>query len=462
MTNPLQITITEYERLYIGEITKVYGQDKALSKSHFEALEGFVLSNELPNAGNYLKLGQCGNKKYLQAQNYIGVIQLKDGLTIEILPKIARNYKQTEHEKYDAVRDLIVKMLKTLRNSPFKQVNTASLKTQKMPLLEVFIAMFMQETELLIRRGLKNDYMTYEENSPFLKGKLLFSEHIKHNLVHKERFYVAYDNYQANRIENRLIKNTLQLLYKLSRLLKNQQRIREALFVFNEIAPVHDVKVAFSKVKLDRQMKDYEQLLIWCRLFLLGDSFTPHKGKDIAFSLLFDMNTLFESYVGAWLKAKCKGEVSLQDRSFHLAKRLNQEGLSSKHNVITKCLVSNGNSNLPNIGNNAFALKPDIVIKGGVVVADTKWKLLEGNKINQGISSADMYQMFAYASKYTKCKRIVLIYPTTEHTAGIDTQYCFENMSDNRSVTVHIYFFDLFEGFKQQNTCFQLLSARTT
>lgn len=70
-----------------------YLQYKDRSKPHyieekvFEAIEKFVLDNE--ETAQYLKITtKKGYGKVLQAQNYVGVIQTKDGTTIEILPKI--------------------------------------------------------------------------------------------------------------------------------------------------------------------------------------------------------------------------------------------------------------------------------------------------------------------------------------------------------------------------------------
>ncbi len=78
------------------------------------------------------------------------------------------------------------------------------------------------------------------------------------------------------------------------------------------------IAVGFSKVKPNRQMKEYEQVLLWCKTFLLENTFSLYKGKEIAFALLFDMNLLFESYVGAYLKHKGY-HVSLQDKGKHLS-----------------------------------------------------------------------------------------------------------------------------------------------
>lgn len=343
----------------------------------FESIEKFVLDNEA--TAQYLKITtKKGYGKVLQAQNYVGVIQTKDGTTIEILPKIS-NLEGTEKEKEDKAKEILIKMLKTLKKSPFKNFNMAHLKSSKMPLLEIFITMFLEELANLVRKGIKSDYITKEENLKFLKGKLKINEQIKQNYIHKERFYVEFQEFMSDRVENRLIKTTLQYLYKKSQLNANQQRIREFLFVFDDISTSKDIKNDFSKVKLNRQMKDYEQVLLWCKTFLLENSFSPYKGNDIAFALLFDMNLLFESYVGSYLK-KQGLHVSLQDRGKHLVEEPKK-----------------------------FALKPDIVItkEDKIIIADTKWKIIKEEK---DISQSDMYQLFAYGKKYAN-KKLYLIYP---------------------------------------------------
>ena len=319
----------------------------------FQYLEKFVLENE--EAAQYLKITtKKGFGKVLQAQNYVGVIQTKDGTTIEILPKISmieddkNEYEKVIKTKEDKSKEILIKMLKTLKKSPFKDFNMANLKSSKMPLLEIFISMFLEELSKLIKKGIKSDYITKEENLKFLKGKLKISEQIKQNSIHKERFFVEYEEFMSDRIENKLIKTTLQYLYKKAKSNKNQQRIREFLFVFDEIGISHNIKTDFSNLKLNRQMKDYEQILLWCKTFLVGNSFSPYKGNDVAFALLFDMNLLFESYVFDYLKKEGNFEnITAQHREYYLAYE-NDSG--------------------------RFRLKPDIVInhQSKTIIADTK------------------------------------------------------------------------------------------
>lgn len=372
----------------------------------FDSLEKFVLENE--KTAQYLKITtKKGFGKVLQAQNYVGVIQTKDGTTIEILPKI----KNATTEKS---KDILIKMLKTLKNSPFKNLSVANLKSSKIPLFEIFISMFLEELTVLVRNGIKSDYISKEENLKFLKGKLKISEQIKYNTIHKERFFVQYEEFISNRVENRLIKTTLQFLYNKSKLNKNQQRIREFLFVFDEIEISHNIKTDFSKIKLNRQMKDYEQVLLWCKTFLFENSFSPYKGNDIAFALLFDMNLLFESFVYSYLKKSSNfQDIKSQDRTHHLA-------------------YENG------IGR--FRLKPDIVINGGKIIADTKWKILSEDKAYNGILQDDMYQLYAYGTKYYNCEKIYLIYPFDELI--IKNSY---NYFKNKELKLDILFFDVYK-----------------
>jgi len=401
------ITLSEYSYIFIGK--EDIDSYKAVDAKTFNEVESFVLQNS--DTVQYLKLGQNKLHKYLQAQNYVGVIQTKSGVTIEILPKIARNQDD------DKSKSILIKMLKTLRKSPFKNFNTANLKSSNLPLLEIFITMFLVELEKLIQKGIKSDYIDKEENLGFLKGKLKIKEHMKKNFIHKERFYVQYQEFIQDRVENRLIKTALEYLYKKSKANSNKKRIREFLFVFDDIKVSHNVKEDFKKVRLDRQMNDYELVLQWAKTFLYSNSFSPYKGNEVAFALLFDMNLLFESYVGHMLK-KNGLDVSLQDREHHLAYLDSDEG--------------------------KFQLKPDMVIRheDEVIIADTKWKLLSEDKTHQGVSQADMYQLYAYGTKYTnpQCKNMYLIYPKNESDLT-EQQYHYQRSMDG--LKLKVLFFDL-------------------
>ena len=390
-----QITLTEFGCIY----------QHSIDKKDFFDIENFILKNSDENAP-FLSIGSGSGGKFIQARNYVGVLQTKSGLTIEILPKIADN-NDAEKSRSKAV---LIKMLRTLKDFPFKSSNLANLKTQNLPLLEIFISMFLCELETLVKKGVKSDYVTLEENLKFLKGKLNINEQIKRNSVHKERFYVEYSEFFNDIKINQIIKTTLKFLYKKSNSSKNQQKIRELLFIFDEVSTCEDYKNFFTKLIINRQVKHYEQTLLWCKIFLLGDTFTPHKGDDLAFALLFDMNALFESYVGNFIKKK-RADVSLQHSEKHLIE--DPKG---------------------------FKLRPDIFLEGKFI-ADTKWKIIRQD-INESekkykISQADLYQLYAYGKKY-ECDKLYLIYPKIDGAKQESMKFRYED-----EMWLEILYFDL-------------------
>ncbi|WP_072594298.1 McrC family protein [Campylobacter concisus] len=383
---------------YLIEFEKFRPED---DQDLFKAVDAFTRENFA--TVEFLKPGRDKKGDFLQAQNYVGIIQTKSGDSLEILPKIHDNDNGSNKEAVENSKRILLRMLKTFKNHPFKNINIANLKSLNLPLLEIFISMFLDEVSKLIKIGIKSDYIELEDNLKFLKGKLKISEQIRKNIVHKERFYVCYQEFSIDRAENRLIKSTLEFLYRRSKSSKNQRLIREYLFIFDEISSSSDINADFSRLKLNRQTKHYEQALLWSKIFLQNKSFGPYRGNDVAFALLFDMNTLFESYVGNFIKKKLP-DIILQH--------------SEKH------LVENPRS---------FRLKPDIFLESKFI-ADTKWKIV---KSRDDISQADLYQLYAYGKKY-ECGRLYLVYP---RISGVDQKamkFRYEN-----NMWLNVLYFDL-------------------
>jgi len=338
-----------------SEITKDIGS------KYFKELEEFAQNN--PNLLTYAKKG------VLKTTQYVGIIQTKSGFVLEILPKIGG-------------KEILIKMLKTLKDSNFKLSNETNLKSQKnFPLLEIFIEMYLDEVEKVIKKGIKSNYILKTENQNFLKGKLKINEHIKKNYIHKERFFVEYDEYLPDIVENQIIKTTLKKLSKLSHNFKNQKRIREFLFVFDGIREIYNPKNSFSRIIKNRMMNYYEKVLGFSKVFLLQETLIPYKGKNEVFALLFDMNVLFENYVESLLKnSKIK----------NLQTKFSREYLLSE---------------------NTIGLEPDYMFKlnNELIIADAKYKILE-----KKLKREDVFQVYSYMN-YFGCDKAYIFAPKSSN-----------------------------------------------
>lgn len=300
-------------------------------------------------------------------KNYVGLIQMKNGYQVQILPKVSFG-DGAEDPGNKRTKKIFLKMLRSMKDFPSKVFNDASLKVDQMNLYEIFINMYLQEVRQLVKRGIKSTYVTQEDNLKYYRGKLLINQQIRTNLAHRERFYVTYDEFHPNRAENRLVKATLLKLQKLTSSAENAKEINQLLTAFEMVEPSLNYQKDFSRVTIDRNTKDYEMLIQWSKVFLMNKSFTTFSGDSTSRALLFPMESVYESYVAQQIrKMFCPEgwEVSSQDKGHYLFVEPKRQ----------------------------FALRPDIVLEldGRTVIMDTKWKsLVDNERINYGISQADI------------------------------------------------------------------------
>ena len=388
---------------------------KYLNKEVFQELIEFIHEfagdEENSDALEFMRIAYKRNVgDVVSIKNYVGLIQMKNGYQVQILPKIS--FSEGEDPGNKETKKIFLKMLRSMKNFPSKVFNDARLKVDRMNLYEIFINMYLQEVRQLVKRGIKSAYVGQEDNRRYFKGKLQVSKHIKANLAHGERFYIAYDEFHPNRAENKLIKATLLKLQKITSSAENSKEIRQLLTAFEMVEPSTNYQKDFSKVVINRNTKDYKMLIPWSKVFLMNKSFTTFSGKTTSRALLFPMESVYESYVAQQMK-KILGpdgwEVSAQDKGYYLFTEPRRQ----------------------------FALRPDIVCTKGdrVVIMDTKWKsLIDSERKNYGISQADMYQMYAYSKKYGT-PEIWLLYPLNDEMRG-HSEIKFES-GDGTTVRLH-------------------------
>ena len=389
--------------------------DTVAFENLIEFIHQFNGNEEVADALDFMRISYKRNiGNIVSIKNYVGLIQMKNGYQIQILPKI--NFTNSEDLENRNTKKIFLNMLRSMKDFPSKVFNNSNIQVDRMNIYEIFINMYLQEIRRLIKIGLKSDYIFKEDNLNYYKGKLLTSQHFKINLVHKERFYVAYDEFNPNRVENKLIKATLLKLQKLTTSAENSKKIRQLLVFFEMIDASMNYIADFSKVRINRSNKDYETIMQWSKVFLLNKSFTTFSGNNNSRALLFSMEKVYESYVAKYLKKileKDGWDVSSQDRGYYL--------------FIEPRLQ--------------FALIPDIICKHGkrTIIMDTKWKkLINNERINYGISQSDMYQMYAYSKKY-KTSEIWLLYPLNDEMK----EHSEISFNSGDGTTVNIYFVDL-------------------
>lgn len=429
------IEVKEFDTLISNEKynDKYICVDKNIFSDLLEFIHAFNSDSEESDVLDFIKIGYRRNiGETLTFKNYVGLIQMKNNCQIQVLPKI-----EFLNGEQDETKKVFMRMLRSMKDFPSKVFSNANLKMERMNLYEIFINMYLQEVRQLVKRGIKSSYVGVEDNLNFYKGKLLVNEHIKRNMVHQERFYVRYDEYQVNRPENRLIKSTLLKLQNIKSNVENSKAIRQLLTSFEMLPPSINFDKDFSQVVIDRNTKDYEMLMQWSKVFLKNKSFTTFSGTENARALLFPMEKVFEAYVAQNMKkvfSKYHWNVSTQDKGHYLFNKLNGENYRK------------------------FAIRPDFVVTrddNSVVILDTKWKkLINDRRKNYGISQADMYQMYIYSKKYGTSETW-LLYPVSTDMINQDT-IIFDS---GDGVIVSLYFVDVTHIEESMENLYQKLQA---
>lgn len=266
-----------------------------LSEQNFERLDDFAASQKY---SVMQKITLEDGREALRPTRYVGIIMLKDGTQIEILPQIKLDFD----ENIIASKLLILRMLDAIREVPIKNVDELYFKKEQLSIFEMCVRMFTDEVLNVVRNGLKQTYVPYQGNEMFVKGKTLYSQHARKNFAHKEKFYVEYDVFSVNRAENRLIKSALKTLDKLSSNNLNKKKIRMLLMSLDGVDASIKLNDDFKASVEDRGMNKYFNAMKWCRLFLLNRGRTFVTGGRVKYAMLFHMDKLFSACIASSLR----------------------------------------------------------------------------------------------------------------------------------------------------------------
>ena len=331
----------------------------------------------------------------LAASKYVGVVTTKRGTVVEILPKIDLGGEpDPDHE---TTRCLLLRMLRSWRR--FEKVPTlpeSGIRAmRRFPMLEVFVRQFLTNLNTLTRGGLARRYVPVEENLPYLRGRLLFREQIRENLVNQARFYVAHDELSVNRPANRLIHSALTRLTPLVRDTENRRLMQQMRVGFADMPRSDNPHADWQRHQVDRSMPHYGPVMQWVGLFLFGHGLATFSGSHRNLSMLFPMEQVFEDFVThSFRRYQPDYGVTAQSRQAYLAEI---DGVK------------------------AFLMQPDILLRekkgeGAKFILDAKWKDLDTSfdAPRHGIDQADLYQLYAYAKGYD-CNAVALVYPRSQN-----------------------------------------------
>lgn len=350
----------EYGRLLIGE--------EGFKQTHLEAL---IKLNTIHESAYFEVI-----PKGIKFKQFVGVLQVGE-LLLQIHPKADKDAEDSEW------KGVLLQMLKACGRLKAQSPGDAQVNKQHINLLEVYFEYFLRELEYLIHRGLIKQYRRESGNVKALKGKLEFADNIRHNLIHKERFYTTHQVYDTDHQLHQILAVALDIVGKFSRGSRLNDFWRRIMLAFPEVQSIKVTEPLLNSIVFNRKSMPYKRAYELARLIILNYSPDINKGQENMIALLFDMNQLWEEYVYVQLRKGLATSTTYKDYKVYPQQ---SKGFWK------------GNS-----------LKPDIVIENKVTqhkyVIDTKWK-----RPGYSASVQDLRQVYAYA-RFWDADNVMLLYP---------------------------------------------------
>ena len=360
------LSICEYDKLHIRT-------QRDLSRNIISVDDARYLQSVVLDENPVFKYGN----KCLIAQQWVGVIELPD-FTLEILPKLF-GFVDTNQ-----LREVLVRMLLVVNQSSSIRELQGSVSMRKNSLAEMLIETFLVELRLYVESGLQHAYKKITRNLPSVKGQIVFSQQLRKNALAPTRFYCKFSSYIEDYDLNRFFKTCLSCMNRVSRDSHNKKVIEELLPTFQDITDVSQEEALLYNIYFDSLNARAETAYKYGLLFLRGIMATMNAGTTPIYTMLFDMNTLYEVFVYRVASIVYGNKVTYQKRGSYMISRDSD-------------------------GKKFVSLRPDLTLKisdSEQWIIDTKWKIPY-----KFARESDVYQMNAYSTSIRNVSKVILLYP---------------------------------------------------
>lgn len=296
-------------------------------------------------------------KAVLTATQYVGVVSLPTGPTIQITPKAAGTN--------------LLSLLRYAHNTSATTFDTQTRYQQGQTFFDALGSIYETELRRVLNRGLHTDYKRVSGTENHLRGQLDLQRQLQRQPPTPAAFECTYDELTHDITANRAILYATSLLLGLVSDQNLTQSLRQHQQILRRRIKLTPIAIQeLDGIQLTRLSEYYEDVLRLARM-VIGNAFVGElqAGTSASFAMLVNMNSLFEQVVERAVSEVLAGwdgwEVKTQEQSESL--------LTGGRHTVT--------------------LKPDVTVydsEGTVrLVADAKWK-------TTAPTNADFYQLTSY------------------------------------------------------------------
>ncbi|WP_225333345.1 McrC family protein [Halomicrobium urmianum] len=362
-------------------VLREYQETDPLTEDELTPRDRNVIANEINDDSDRISMVWLPDGRVkLRATQYVGILTLPSGLTIEVKPKVPET-----------------SLLEMLQYSQGIQADTIAEETSitaGREFIRALATLFETELSDVLQRGLVKEYRERSDTEEHIRGRLDVHRQLQRQGPQPTQFECTYDELTTDTVLNQSLLYATTVLLRLledgrvSAALQRHQQILQRQVTFR---PVRTAELEY--IELSRLANHYEDIFRLMKLILQGVYVENlQTGESPSFSLLVNMNDIFE------------GVIERVFEDLFAGSSMRVQGQYSSTDLVEE-------------GYRPIRIRPDIVVKDGtdvVFVGDAKWKEDESN--DREPSNDDIYQLISYQVAHDVPG--ALFYPSQEADIG--------------------------------------------
>jgi 5-methylcytosine-specific restriction enzyme subunit McrC len=371
--------IAEWGRLDIPDVGPPSAEDLILARQ----LRGE--GDEIAAEGSKLLLDwSYDGRLRIRARSWVGVVRVA-GHEIRVMPKHTHGSLG------------VLTMLRYASGATPDQVRSPrTIQQGDRNLLDLVCLLLAEQSEMVVRQGVLQDYVEHEEPLAALRGRLLVDRQVRLHYGRVDEVECRFDELEADIPENRILAAGLAVAARVCTDVAAKARVRRLAAAFEEVCSVEQGAAdATEPVDYTRRNQHYAAGHVWARLLLaqrgIHDLYATGTPPTQAF--LVDMNVLFERFIAQVLDDSAAGTPF----------RVNRQ--SSTGSIVVDALT----------GRTYTRVRPDVLVldveRDETYPVDTKYKLYD----ERHVAPEDVYQAFLYAFAFhtgNGPRQASLLYPS--------------------------------------------------
>ena len=169
-------------------------------------------------------------------------------------------------------------------------------------------AILMKGIGKQLKQGLYREYLNHKNDVNTIRGKIDMPGTISHQMTRKRMLTCEYDELSENNLLNQILKTTVLLLLRHSRVDQEyKDNLKKEIMFFSNVDVLDPKMIRWSAIRFQRNNSTYRMLIGLCQFILEGMLLTMDSGERRLASFFDEqrMNRLYEKFILEYYAKEC-------------------------------------------------------------------------------------------------------------------------------------------------------------